>query len=118
MVFSSSGLSTTPQADMTPARSTRTSAQKTITVHRHRLVLRQTERFGIVRHRQDDECDVLVEVDIEQFRPFKHSSRSTARANALSFIFFRTDCGVTSATALLGRTNATAVMKPVSSSTA
>src|SRR5207237_9729044 len=45
-------------------------------------------------------------------------SRLTARANALSFIFLRTDDGSTSATRFDGRTSATAVTKPQSSSTA
>ncbi|TMG69819.1 MAG: helix-turn-helix transcriptional regulator [Chloroflexi bacterium] len=45
-------------------------------------------------------------------------SRLTARANALSFIFLRTDAASTSRTALDGFTSATAVTKPQSSSTA
>ena len=36
----------------------------------------------------------------------------------MSFIFFRTDAGSTSKTLLFGRTSATAVTKPVSSSAA
>ncbi|TMG46118.1 MAG: helix-turn-helix transcriptional regulator [Chloroflexi bacterium] len=50
--------------------------------------------------------------------PFNIMSRLTARANALSFIFFRTEEGSTSRTALDGLTSATAVTNPQSSSTA
>ncbi|MBI3522237.1 MAG: helix-turn-helix transcriptional regulator [Chloroflexi bacterium] len=45
-------------------------------------------------------------------------SRLIARANALSFIFLRTLSAVTLETRLSGRTSATAVTKPASSSTA
>lgn len=45
-------------------------------------------------------------------------SRLTARAKPLSFIFFRTAAASTSATRLLGRTSATAVTNPETSSTA
>ena len=50
--------------------------------------------------------------------PRSMSSRLTARANALSFIFFLNDAGVTLAMRLSGRTSATAEAKPVTSSTA
>ncbi|HAF11750.1 MAG TPA: hypothetical protein DCK98_16965 [Chloroflexi bacterium] len=50
--------------------------------------------------------------------PFSIMSRLTARAKALSFIFFRTDVASTSRTAFDGLTSATAVTNPQSSSTA
>ena len=46
------------------------------------------------------------------------SSRLTARANALSFIFFFTAATSTSWMLFDGRTRATAVTKPLNSSTA
>src|SRR2546428_12208393 len=46
------------------------------------------------------------------------SSRFTLRANALSFIFFRTDFASTSASDFPGFTSAHAVMNPASSSQA
>src|SRR5262249_28475834 len=50
--------------------------------------------------------------------PLMMSSRFTLRANALSFIFLRTDLASTSANDLLGFTSALAVMNPASSSQA
>ncbi|TMC76303.1 MAG: helix-turn-helix transcriptional regulator [Chloroflexi bacterium] len=50
--------------------------------------------------------------------PFSIMSRLTARAKALSFIFFRTEVASTSRTAFEGFTSATAVTNPQSSSTA
>ena len=50
--------------------------------------------------------------------PSTTSSRFTPRANALSFIFFRTERASTSCTLRDGRTSAVAVIRPVSSSTA
>ncbi|TME95683.1 MAG: helix-turn-helix transcriptional regulator [Chloroflexi bacterium] len=50
--------------------------------------------------------------------PLSIISRLTARANALSFIFLRTEGASTSRTALDGFTRATAVTNPQSSSTA
>jgi len=50
--------------------------------------------------------------------PRRISSRSTARANALSFIFLTTDSGGRSRTLFEGRTSAHAPTNPLSSSAA
>jgi hypothetical protein len=68
--------------------------------------------------RCDDSRDELIERQTSSAAPRVMSSRFTARAKALSFIFFFTAATSTSAMLFDGRTRATAVTNPLSSSTA
>jgi hypothetical protein len=73
-------------------------------------------RASICLHAGDHVRNVLVQLDAELFSA-RGCIRETAAAKARSFSFFVTDFGVNPSSPV-GRTYATAVMKPASSSTA
>ena len=73
----------------------------------------QTQHTCLSRHGVNDERDMLVQVHAQLLRALEMSSRLTPRANALSFIFLRTDDTSSPTMLLFGRTSAAAVISPV-----